>query len=202
MAYRTEKTWVIFSIVIGAAISFLPGVVVVLLFDAKIPLTACIILWFVTTAVFLENWWSAENLFREFPNDSCAVTFAAFGYLMALLSFPAILLGARSNLLMALRYYGGMFVVLALLDVIFCIAYAIAVWKKHADEILRKLLPSIYNDAVSILVFALLYYYVLPDPNTTILSKTFWLAGAYLLFLIAEFGISWTFRLRTNLQKV
>lgn len=190
--FRTHKTWQIYSIVIGAAISFLPGVIALLVFVAKVPLAASVVLWFLTTAVMLEHWWWAEDVFRKLPNDSLLVMLIAFLNLMGLLSFPAVLLGADRDLPRTLVYYGSMFIVIAFLDILFCTCYVFAIRKTHPAEAL-KFPRHMITDGLSICMFGLWVGYVLPS-TAGILKKSLLLAGVYFAFLIGEFVADYTYR--------
>jgi hypothetical protein len=90
---RTEKFWQIYTIAIGADLSFLPFLIYSLVFQAKIRLFAAVLLWLLTTAVLLEDWWTTEETLTSHPNDSRVIVIIGFCYLLGLLCLPAVLLG-------------------------------------------------------------------------------------------------------------
>jgi hypothetical protein len=120
---RSVKCWQIYSIVLGAVTSFLPAVIYTLIFDSKMEKGAAIALWFLTTALILEDWWWTESILRRLPTNSWKVVLASFACLMGILSLPAILMGKGEDILQSFRYYGWGLVAISLLDAGFCVAY-------------------------------------------------------------------------------
>lgn len=179
------KLWTLYSAVLAATVSFLPSVVYVLVFQAEIGIWGSIVLWLLTTAVILEDWWISETIFARYTTESKLVAFASFLQLGSILSIPGVLYGAAvsfkgEQFVGALRYYGILLSVISVTDILFCVAYGLALRKSRPDDAYGFFVRYTAMDIALLLGIFAWIWYVLPSPES-VGWKIMVLAAVYLV---------------------
>lgn len=179
----------IYRIVLGATVSFLPFVLIILVQDAKVDLLPAISLWIFAYWVMIGELWNIEDLTYHYPRESKACGLVSMVYLVLLTMIPvAIILGLDSSNILG-KYHSMqpcmlIFAILAAVD--FLLQY---IYRRNTTKRLDRAFFAINMifDVVLIILYVVFAIFVLPK------TSVFWGAITLFLLYLLEFLSNWVF---------